>query len=242
VPPPVTAVERGLADLWHRSAPGMQPAARHQLRGDVIEMLESWLWELVNHQLNRIPDPVDYVEMRRATFGSNLTMSLYRLTLGDQLPPALLETRTMTGLAHSAQDFGGLLNDLCSYQKEIQFEGELHNGVLVVESFLMCGMHEAAAIVGRLMAARVEQFQHVVATELPTVAADFALDTTARAQLMAYVASLEHWMSGVHHWHRETRRYDEASLRAAPSLGRVLHARPGPAALRPPIPSRRGAS
>ena len=42
-------------------------------------MTESWLWELANQIQNRIPDPVDYVEMRRKTFGSDLTMSLSRL-------------------------------------------------------------------------------------------------------------------------------------------------------------------
>ena len=40
---------------------------------------------------NRIPDPVDYVEMRRNTFGSELTMSLSRLTHGVLVPPEVFD-------------------------------------------------------------------------------------------------------------------------------------------------------
>ena len=67
---PVGGIERGLADLWRRTAGPMPPAARARLRHAVEVMLESWLWELGNQVQNRIPDPVDYVEMRRHTFGS----------------------------------------------------------------------------------------------------------------------------------------------------------------------------
>ncbi len=46
------------------------PDERRKLRGDVDKMTESWVWELSNQLQHRIPDPVDYLEMRRATFGS----------------------------------------------------------------------------------------------------------------------------------------------------------------------------
>jgi len=222
-PEPMTAVERGLLDLWRRSAPSMPRLAQQTFRRAVEEMLESWLWELANHMLNRIPDPVDYVEMRRATFGSRLTISLCRLALGGEISPALWQTRTMSGLSNSAQDFCCLMNDLFSYQKEIQFEGELHNGVLVVQKFLDCGPQEAAATVNKLMKARIEQFEHIAATELSAMFDDFELDAAARAKVERYVADLERWMAGVLHWHRETRRYREDVLLETPTVGRVLY-------------------
>lgn len=55
--------------------------------------------------------------------------------------------------------------------------------------------------------------------------ADAALGSVERIALERYVRSMEHWMSAVLHWHRETRRYDEAMLYTACGLGRVLHAR-----------------
>jgi germacradienol/geosmin synthase len=229
IPPvPITSLERGLLDLWRRSTAAMPPPAQRQLRLQVEEMLESWLWELANHIQNRIPDPVDYVEMRRATFGSEFTMALCRLARGDELPQEIFRTRTMQSLAHCAQDFCGLMNDLFSYRKEIQFEGEIHNGVLVVQSFLDCGLPEGIAIVNKLIRVRVEQFEHILATELPVLIDDFDLDASARAELARYVEDIENWMVGVLNYHRNAGRYTEAMLLETPSVGRVLH---GPAGL-----------
>ena len=222
-PVPVTALELSLLDLWRRTTPPMATAHQQSFRKAITDMLESWLWELGNHMLSRVPDPVDYVEMRRATFGSDLTMALCRLAVGEDFPQAVFQTRTMSSLASSAQDFCCLMNDLFSYQKEIQFEGELHNCVLVVEKFLGCGAREAAAVVNNLMTARAQQIEHVIATELPVLLDDFELDAAARDKLAAYVKSIQNWMSGVLNWHRGCDRYDEDVLLKTPTVGRVLY-------------------
>ena len=39
-------------------------------------------------------------------------------------------------MQNAAQDCACLINDVFSYQKEIEFEGEIHNGVLVLATFL----------------------------------------------------------------------------------------------------------
>ncbi|MFC0533601.1 terpene synthase family protein [Phytohabitans kaempferiae] len=210
---PSTPVESGLADLWTRTTAGLALAGRRQLRAAIESMTESWLWELANHVQHRIPDPVDYVEMRRRTFGSELTMSLARLGHGRLLPPEVWRTRPIRGLENSAMDFACLVNDLYSYQKEVEFEGETHNGVLVVQHFLDCDPDTAAAVTNDLMTARVRQFERTAATELPVLYEDFGLDGPARAALEAYVQELRDWMAGVLRWHRLTRRYDEAELR-----------------------------
>jgi germacradienol/geosmin synthase len=217
-PPPLNAVERGLADLWGRTAAPMSPAARGQFRRAVEEMTASWLWELANHMQNRIPDPVDYVEMRRKTFGSDLTMSLCRLDHGQTMPPEIYQTRTIRGIEDAAADFACLANDIFSYQKEIQFEGELHNCVLVVQNFFGCDLIQAVGIVNDLMSSRVHEFQHLVTAELPVLMDDFQLDAEARENLDRYVEELRDWMAGVLHWHRQTRRYDESELARPPVM------------------------
>ena len=222
-PTPVNALERGLADLWSRTAPPMSMHGQRRFRRAVQDMLESWLWELANHIQNRIPDPIDYVEMRRATFGSDLTMALSQLSLGDGIPPEIFRTRTMSGLTNSAQDFCCLMNDIFSYQKEIQFEGELNNGVLVVQSFLGCDSAQAVTVVNDLMTARVHQFENIVATELVALFDDWDLDPGTREKLQRYVEDMQSWMAGVLNWHIETDRYPEPMLHASPSVGRLLH-------------------
>jgi germacradienol/geosmin synthase len=72
--------------------------------------------------------------MRRKTFGSDLTMSLSRLSHGQTVPPEIYRTRPIRALENSAADYACLLNDVFSYQKEIQFEGEIHNCILVVQN------------------------------------------------------------------------------------------------------------
>lgn len=218
VPPPASALERSLTDLWVRTAGPMPVEKRRRFRKAIEDMAESWLWELNNQAQNRIPDPVDYVEMRRATFGSDLTMSLCRLAHPDSIPPEIYAAGPMKSLENAAMDYACLLNDVFSYQKEIEYEGEIHNGVLVVRNFFDCDYPTALTIVDDLMNSRMRQFQHVAAHELPVLYDDFALDRVSRDALDGYVRELENWLSGILVWHRDCRRYAEADLRrhAAP--------------------------
>ncbi|MFF7733357.1 germacradienol/geosmin synthase Cyc2 [Streptomyces sp. NPDC007984] len=206
-PPPANAMERGLADLWVRTTAGMTPEARRTLKQAVNVMTESWVWELSNQFFNRVPDPVDYLEMRRATFGSDLTLSLCRMGHGPAVPPEVYRSGPVRSLENAAMDVGCLVNDVFSYQKEIEFEGEMHNAILVVQTFFGCDYPTGLGIVHDLMTRRLEQFEHVVAHELPVLYDDFKLGREAREAMGTYVADLRNWMSGILHWHREVDRY-----------------------------------
>jgi len=242
VPVPVTALERGLADLWSRTAGPLSVDARQTFRAAIVDMTESWLWELANQFQNRIPDPVDYVEMRRKTFGSGLTSSLSRLSHGQTVPAEVYRTRPIQEMENSAADYACLLNDVFSYQKEIQFEGEIHNGILVVQSFLNCDRDRALGIVNDLMTSRMRQFQHVAAAELPALFDSLQLDQQARETLLGYARHLENWLAGILNWHEGCRRYDESELRyhalpAGPSF--AAHTGLGTSAARLTSPSGR---
>ncbi|MER7766052.1 terpene synthase family protein [Kitasatospora sp. NPDC096140] len=212
-PEPANALERGLADLWERTAGPMTVEARTRFRAAVESMTESWVWELGNRIQNRIPDPVDYLEMRRATFGSDLTTSLSRLGHGQAIPSDVHRHGSMRALENSAMDVGAMVNDLFSYRKEIEYEGDLHNLVLVVQNFFDCDYPSAVRIVDDLMHSRLGQFEHVAQKELPVMYEDFGLDGEARKLLDGYVKELEDWLAGVLNWHRECRRYGEEDLR-----------------------------
>ncbi|MER8182996.1 terpene synthase family protein [Kitasatospora sp. NPDC094015] len=212
VPEPVTAMERGLADLWERTAGPLTLEQRRRFRRTIEDMTASWLWELANQAQNRIPDPVDYLEMRRATFGSDLTMSLCRLRHGNEVPPEVYRSGPMRSLENAAADYACLVNDVFSYQKEIEYEGEFHNGVRVVENFFDCDYPTALAMVHDLMTSRMRQFQHVAENELPLLYEGFELGPEAREVLDGYVRELENWLSGILKWHRDCRRYGEADL------------------------------
>ncbi|MGA5816873.1 terpene synthase family protein [Kitasatospora sp. NPDC094028] len=224
-PEPANGLERGLADLWVRTAGPMAAEARGRLRDSVESMTASWVWELANRIQNRVPDPVDYLEMRRATFGSDLTTGLSRLAHAGTLPPELYRHGAMRSLENSAMDYGALVNDLFSYRKETEYEGELHNAVVVVRNFFDCDYPAAARIVGDLMHSRLDQFRHVVRNELPVMSEDFGLGAEARAGLDRYVRELEDWLAAVLNWHEGCRRYREEDLRRHFGEERVLAAR-----------------
>ena len=206
-------VERGMQDLWARTTSLMPAPRRARFRRDVQDMLDSWVWELVNHVQNRIADPVDYIEMRRDTFGSGLGRTLSEPE-GDDIPREIFGTRPIRALVNCAADATMLMNDIVSYRKEIELEGELSNGVLVVQNFLDCDLQQAVNVVNDLRTARFRQFEHVKATELPALFDQFELSEGAREALMKYVQSLEDWSSGVIRWHLDTGRYK--NLAASP--------------------------
>ncbi|MFI6207785.1 germacradienol/geosmin synthase Cyc2 [Streptomyces sp. NPDC051041] len=207
VPPPANGLERSLADLWARTTAAMTPRQRLGVRDSVNAMTHSWLWELSNQLQNRVPDPVDYLEMRRATFGGDFHRSLSRLGHGPAIPDQVYRSGPVQSLEHSATDFLMLANDLVSYQKEIEYEGEFHNGVLVVQNFFRCDYPTAAGIVADLANQRMRQFEHVYAHELPVVQRDLALSERERAAVERYVEELRNWIAGVLHWHLTVDRY-----------------------------------
>ncbi|MET9955864.1 terpene synthase family protein [Streptomyces sp. NPDC006339] len=215
-------MERSLADLWARTAGPMADGARGQFRAALDAMLESWLWELHNQAQHRVPDPVDYIEMRRSTFGSELTMSLCRLRHSGDLPPELFRSGTVRALEGSVMDYATLLNDLFSYQKEIEVEGEIHNGVLVLQKFFDCDYPTAVAMVDDLMRGRLRQYEHVKRHEVPLLYEDFGLGAEGRAAFGAYLRELEDWLAGILNWHRGVRRYGpgDVHMGAGTSLAR----------------------
>ena len=212
-PEPTNPMERSLADLWRRTAAPMDPAARAEFRRAVEDMTTSWLWELDNQTHHRVPDPVDYMEMRRQTFGSDMTRSLAKLTRSADVPSEIFQTRTMRELETAAQDYACFLNDLFSYQKEVEFEGEVHNLVLVTENFLGLDRHAARDVVADLMRARMEQFEHILADDLPRLFEDFDLDEAAREALLRDADGMKEWMAGILEWHRKCVRYTDAEQR-----------------------------
>ncbi|WP_217145189.1 germacradienol/geosmin synthase Cyc2 [Streptomyces sp. AC627_RSS907] len=207
VPPPANAMERSLIDLWARTTAGMTPEERRPLKTAVDTMTEAWVWELSNQIQNRVPDPVDYLEMRRATFGSDLTLGLCRAGHGPAVPPEVYRSGPVRSLENAAIDYACLLNDVFSYQKEIEYEGEVHNAILVVQNFFGVDYPTALPVVQDLMNQRMRQFEHVVAHELPIVYDDFQLSEEARTIMRGYVTDLQNWMAGILNWHRNVTRY-----------------------------------
>ncbi|WP_202125382.1 terpene synthase family protein [Actinomadura physcomitrii] len=246
-PPPGHApsdpVERGLADLRARTGAAMSGDERAGLDEALRQLADSWLWELAGLVHNRVPDPVDHIEMRRRTSGAAFTAALLRHAHAGGLPPDVLASTPMQALHDTFADVAGLRNDLISYPKEIEGEDGLNNAVVAVERFLGCGTQRAADIVADLVEARVRQFERTAAAELPVLTAESGLDAAARDGLDRYVRAMRHWTAGDLRWSTTTGRYarpaGETAARAGGMRFRVPSgpSGPGAAAARSPRPA-----
>ncbi|MQY16293.1 Germacradienol/geosmin synthase [Streptomyces sp. RB5] len=210
-PAPGDALAAGLADVWARTAGGLDTAGRARLRRSVRVMLDAWIWELENAAEHRIPDPVDYVEMRRETYGAELIAGLG--PAGRGVPDRVRCSTPFQAVRNAAADYTCLVNDVFSYQKEIEFEGETHNALLVTQNFFDCDYPAALRIVDDLMNGRLAQFVHLTEEELPALCDALALDADAQAAVDAFVGELRDSMAGSLNWHRHAARYREAELR-----------------------------
>ncbi|MFD7844118.1 germacradienol/geosmin synthase [Nocardia sp. NPDC059764] len=240
-PTPSSPLEFGLAALWRETAAVCDDTGRNRLRAALIDLVEGWITVLENETRNRLPDPVDYLELRRITSGGPLFGALDALhspgVVSDPAVAELADSSIVRQLQHSAQDYAGLVNDLYSYQREIEYDHELHNLVYLTQSFLGCSRERASAIVVDLANERLRQFELVVRDQLPGFMADHQLSGEVRAALLTHVDRLRDHMAGNLHWHTRTGRYSEAALRASrprPTLGH-----PGPFAGVRAVPAAR---
>ena len=165
-----------------RTAGPMTPETRRSFRHAVDTMTDSWLWELANQAQNRIPDPVDYVEMRRRTFGSDLTMSLCRIGHGRTVPP-----RGLPVPADPGDGERGRRLRLPAERRLLVPQGDPVRGRASTTACWSCRTSSTAtktrpfAVVNDLMTARMRQFEQLIAVDLPTLFDDFGLDDDVRA-------------------------------------------------------------
>ncbi len=129
-------------------------------------LLNESMWELSNINEGRIANPVEYIEMRRKVGGAPWSAGLVEYATAE-VPAAVAGTRPLRVLMETFSDAVHLRNDLFSYQREVEDEGELSNGVLVLETFFGCTTQEAADTVNDVLTSRLHQFEHTAFTEVP---------------------------------------------------------------------------
>jgi len=208
VPVPTNLVERGLADLWSRTAPAMSIDWRRWFSEIIQSVSEGLLWEVLNLIENRISDPVDYIEMRRQTNFGEIATILIHYALSLEIPPEIYNARPIRVLIEAFLDWQGLINDIFSYQREIEHEGEIHNGVLVIQRFLDCDLQQAVTLTNDLVTSRLRQFEVTVATELPALVAKFGLDAAGRENIDRFIQGLQDCIAGHFQGHLVSSRYE----------------------------------
>ncbi|MBS2537514.1 germacradienol/geosmin synthase, partial [Catenulispora sp. NF23] len=207
MPEPTNAVEAGLADLWLRTVPGKSEDWRRRFAESNRHLLEESLWELANITEDRVSDPVDYIEMRRKVGGAPWSAHLVEHANGVEVPDRVAASRPLRVLKDTFADAVHLRNDLFSYQREVEHEGENANCVLVLERFLGCPTQTAADLTNQLLTSRLHQFEQTALTELAPLFAEHGVGPAEALQVTLYVKGLQDWQSGGHEWHMRSSRY-----------------------------------
>jgi germacradienol/geosmin synthase len=205
---PTNAVERALVDLWPSTANSMSEDWLHQFRWSIEYFFPGFLWEIHNLTQDRVPDPVDYFEMRRRTNGIVTPIALMQYAIDREIPSNLLRSLPMLRLIDTVIDWESLINDVFSYQKEIDREQDFHNSVLVIQRFLEVDLRRAVSIANDLATSQLRTFEETVATDLPALAVEFNLDAEARENLDRCVEALRDLIAGYLHFHPLSGRYD----------------------------------
>lgn len=123
MPEPQNPVEAGLADLWTRTVPSMSADWRQRFAVATEHLLNESLWELSNINEGRIANPVEYIEMRRKVGGAPWSAGLVEYATAE-VPASVARSRPLRVLMETFSDAVHLRNDLFSYQREVEDEGE----------------------------------------------------------------------------------------------------------------------
>ena len=181
-------MERGLADLWARTVPTSSVAWRIRFAESTQALLDESLWELDNIQRDRIANPIEYIEMRRKVGGAPWSANLVEHAVDGEVPSEIAATRALRVLRDTFADGVHLRNDLFSYQREVEDEGENANCVLVLEKFLGVATQEAADLTNDILTSRLQQFENTALTEVPAVCDEHRLSPAERIRVFHYVA------------------------------------------------------
>lgn len=213
-PSPSGPVQRALADVWSRTARQAPLWCTQRLHAQLLRFIASWQWKLRNLCQNRIPDPVDYVELRRRTSGAEISATLAMYAAQPTMPPELADAGPVRTLIDTFSDIGPLRNDIISYDKEVLGEGERNNGVLVVREFLGCPLDDAVDVINELVTARLHEFENTACERPPGLAAGTGAENLLA--LRTCKDALRAWLAGDLRWATVTGRYRLARLPGTP--------------------------
>ncbi|MEU8897327.1 polyprenyl synthetase family protein [Nocardia sp. NPDC048505] len=203
-PLPTTPFERGLADLWSRTAPGMPRDWRRRTREHVERCLAGNLEELAHRHVG---NPIEYLELKRATNGAPCVSGLIEYARGLALPEAVAHAPTLRALLDSVNDASILTNDLHSYEREIATAPEPANMIAVLRNSLGCDPDQAVTMTRDLARSRRDRFEQLAAIDIPAMITEYALSPADTANVLAYVEALRDWEPGWQEWFAHTARY-----------------------------------
>ncbi|MEX1364839.1 MAG: hypothetical protein AB1Z98_17055, partial [Nannocystaceae bacterium] len=218
-PTPNSPIERALAELWPRTAAEMSVHWRERFAQHFLDVGEGQLWKISNLIQHRVPDPIDYVEMRQHSTAGWTSVLLIEYVHDFEIPPELFVSLPIAGMQDIVINWQTVLNDIYSYQKERDDEGDLHNGVFVIQRFLECSLQESVTLNNDLLTSQLRHFEHLAITTIDPLCKSLDVDAEVQTGIRDYVRGLRRCFVGYLQLYRHLRatRYAADSGRDGPT-------------------------
>ncbi|MEU7632859.1 polyprenyl synthetase family protein [Nocardia sp. NPDC049220] len=209
VPVATSPTERGLVDLWSRTAPVMSRGWQRKTRERVEQCLAGNLQERRNLVHRHASNPIEYLELKRVTNAVPVVACLVEYARATELPTAVVADPVLRSLVDSVNDASILVNDIHSYQREMASEDEPANMIFVVRKFLGCDLDQAVAMTSELALSRLDQFEHLAEVEAPAMVTECGLNPAESTNVLGYIEGLRDWVPGWREWFARTERYPQ---------------------------------
>lgn len=148
---------RMLVDLWRVLTTSTPPWWQDRFVDAVAEHLAGAVREAVNKSTGHRPDPVEYVELRRATSAANVAYTLIEFATGDPVPDAVFHHPRIREYADAGNDLLSWYNDLYSLPGDLLVAGG-HNLVVAVAEASRITIPGAVAVVAQRWRTQMDRF------------------------------------------------------------------------------------
>ncbi|KAH9570331.1 hypothetical protein CY35_02G034500 [Sphagnum magellanicum] len=201
----ISPIALAFQDLWIRAI-ALMPK-EWSLRFGKLMQESMFANFLESHNLHHgtCPSVSSHILERRQSGACLPYLVLQELLQDVFLPDSIYHSLPMQRLLYATSDVVCWDNDILSFRKEL-VAGEVTNLVFLISKEEGCSYNKAAKIVTQMMVDACKEMQ-LAAIELKEYCKIHELTTMQKAAIEHYISCCNHWVSGSHMFHSQSRRF-----------------------------------
>ncbi|MFE9017981.1 terpene cyclase [Streptomyces sp. NPDC007808] len=200
-----TPITVAWAGLWPRMAAATSPVWQARFAGHFAQWLTAHVWETRLTAERRVPDPDEYVRLRRRSVGLDHSYDVAEWTYGFELPVTVAAHPLLRRLRLAATDAIAFMNDIHSYEREMS-RREAHNLVSVLRRHEGLSSRAAVAKASGMAREALDRFLRLRG-DVPAVCDALPLSHAEAAAAFRFVEGIGDWIRGNHDWAVRSGRY-----------------------------------
>ncbi|RWS21526.1 Terpene synthase metal-binding domain protein-like protein [Leptotrombidium deliense] len=191
-----TPLVASFADIWTQMKSLTNTCWQKRFAESYIWWLKVNNWERKNHEMNRVPSLMEYIEYRHFT---GVFVSIIQLSRGIFLPDSVIANFTLQKIFSVSGSIVCLVNDIHSFEKE-EAEGNMNNVVTVMKHEYKISKQEAIEKATEFVNSEIDKFK-LLESILPT------FEDEINENVKNIMQGCKQAIVGSHDWGCETARY-----------------------------------